>query len=231
MAARRPADPVTVARVVPTRTAARRRRGSRSVRREAVQRRRRVLLRRRHVLVHDQGRRPGVGVQRHEQHHQPDVRRLAGDRWLAPLTGVDNVTRSSRRRPVRGRGRREHGDLPHHPGRDRRAVPADPEPESSAKSPGPRSAPTGSTGCTSPRSVARPGAAAVGSPTKSLDRSGVDSHLTLLVRQRCSDTVGVQLPCIARRFLCSCAKQLLCSPVSPPCQSASPVPQKPRPAP
>ena len=63
-----------------------------------------------------------------QQHHRARLRRLLVDRRRAPLTGVDNITGTPVRRPVRRRGRRQHGDLHHHPGRHRRAVPADHRP-------------------------------------------------------------------------------------------------------
>ena len=55
--------------------------------------------------------------------YEPPTRPLV-DRGTAPLTGVDNITGIRLRRPLRRRGRRQHGDQPHHPGPDGRTVPA-----------------------------------------------------------------------------------------------------------
>ena len=83
------------------------------LRRQALQRRRGLLLRRRHVLVHHQGRQPGVGVQRRDA-----TLELAYDDSLVTRHGPADRRRQHHRqrlrRPVRRRGRRQHGDLRHH---------------------------------------------------------------------------------------------------------------------
>lgn len=89
-----------------------------------VRRRRGLLVRRRHLLVHHQGRQPGVGVRRGEPAARPRVRRLAGAGRCRAADRRRQHHRHRGRRPLRGRGRRQHGDQRDHAGRCGDPVPA-----------------------------------------------------------------------------------------------------------
>ncbi|CAA9258941.1 MAG: FIG01123273: hypothetical protein, partial [uncultured Corynebacteriales bacterium] len=95
---------------------------------QAVQRWRGLLLRRRRLLVHHQGRQQGVAAVRRGQPVRARVRRQPGQPRSRPADRRGQHHRDGHRRHLRRRGRREHGGQPHHPGRHRRAVPADRQP-------------------------------------------------------------------------------------------------------
>ena len=88
------------------------------LRREVVQRRRGLLLRRRHRAGSPPRATTGSGsVNLAAEHIRAGVRRLAGDRGHGPADRRGQHHRHRLRRPLRRRGRRQHGDLPDHPGR------------------------------------------------------------------------------------------------------------------
>ena len=123
----------------------------------------------RHALVHHQGRQPRVGARPRAAAAHRALRRR-DDRRRAAHRGRQHRRPRAVRRPVRGRGRREHGAVPHHHGR--RADTVAPFLRSSAtparRSPA-RPSPRTARACTSARSAAPTGPPA--SPTRSPGRS------------------------------------------------------------
>lgn len=90
------------------------------LRRQDLQRRRRLPLRERYRLVHHQGRQPRLAAQPAQQHLRAGLRRQPGHQRHRSADRRGQRHRQLFRRPVRRRGRRQHGNLHHHPRRHRR---------------------------------------------------------------------------------------------------------------